>query len=130
MIHAQQVALLSKKIPLHSITSYDDIFAAIQSWDDFGTYPISQPTPIVGDLRVSFLGSHNGFSELPVWMFTIGNQPDVRPRDEPLHVKGLLPYQDATEAASEWLRDPSIRFNRYPVYTCRFLVGTGAFIKD
>jgi hypothetical protein len=126
-----QVALLSKKIPLHNITSYDDIFTAIQTWDDFGTYPITPPTPIVGELSVWFPGSHNDFSELPVWTFTVGNQPDVRPRNEPLLAPHLPFYQDAVEAASVWLCDPSIRFNRYPAYMCRFLLTTSsAYIKD
>jgi len=126
-----KVALLSKEIPIHSISSYDDIFAAIQSWDDFGTYPITQPTSIAGDVSVWFPGSHNRFNELPVWTFTIGDQPNVRPADEPLLSPQLPFYQDPVEAASAWLWDSSITFNRYPSYMCRFLLTTSsAYIKD
>ncbi len=126
------LALMRKLVPVETLASYDDMIHAAASWEELGFSQI--PPALAKDFQVYFYGSHNRFGSFPVWTFEFGGRPSSGPQQLPagpfLH-PGFPLYESVAEAATDWLGDPSIAQNSFPVYAYLCLLRSStAIIED
>jgi hypothetical protein len=128
---SDSLAMMRKRLRLHSIDSIDALLGEITKWDDIAySHNLSYE---LRDFHVDFHGKHNYLSSSPVWTFGFD---DATAPSIPDSIRGPILehefplYGSLEEAAADWLRDSSIKQNNRPSHSYRFLLALSQAILD